>query len=91
MDMFKNGSDKMEDIIKMLFSKYICTSKSENDFICRIEEIEEKLRKILNQEEMSLFIDYVDMNSQYLGFRSAQVFKQGFWVGCEIMREMGEA
>jgi len=81
----------MKDIIERRFTDYICNTESHQDFTRRIDEIEERLKEIPNQDVMGLFIEYANLHFDFLGRHMADAFKQGFWVGCEIMREMTES
>jgi len=80
----------MKEQLDTLFIKHIKASKLDEDFKRRIKEIEENLKKNLNKEDRILLTDYYDSFFEYVWTRSSDYFKQGFWVGCEMMRELHE-
>ena len=80
----------MKESLDTLFIKYIKASNLDEDFKRRIKEIEEKLKKDLNHDELKLLIDYTDAYFNYIWTRSSEYFKQGFWIGCEMARELHE-
>ncbi|MDR2558104.1 MAG: hypothetical protein LBC86_00955 [Oscillospiraceae bacterium] len=80
----------MKDILEGLFIQYI-NVKADDDLMNRAEEIESKLKKSLNQEEKQLLIEYANIHFDSLYRQSMGKFRQGFWLGFEMMRELQES
>ena len=79
-----------KDILEAFFTKYVNTKNVNPELENRIDKIGENLLKTLNDEEKGLFIEYADMFFQLIYVCSAENLKQGFWLGCEFMRELAE-
>ncbi|MCL2696670.1 MAG: hypothetical protein FWE74_01160 [Oscillospiraceae bacterium] len=78
----------MKDLFDGLLINYIKTTDVKFDE--RIEEIEQKLKKSLNEEEHELLLDYANAHFDYIHSRSVENFKQGFWTGFEIRGDLME-
>jgi hypothetical protein len=79
----------MKDLIETPFINYI-NIKTDNDSNNHIEEIEHKLKETLNEEEKKLLLEYANLHFDFLYQQSIEKFKQGFWIGFEMMRELQE-
>jgi hypothetical protein len=80
----------MKDILDTFFIKQVNTTKVSVDLEQHIYKLGEELMKKLTDEETEIFIDYADAQNEFLRHCSTENFKQGFWVGCRFMREVGE-
>jgi len=79
---------KIEDKFETLFNKYNCMPEANDDFKLRTKEIWATLMKTLEKDERDLFIDYTDAYNQFIDISSDEKFRQGFWIGFGIMREL---
>jgi hypothetical protein len=80
----------MKEILETFFINYVNTKKINPDLERRIEELDEIFKAELNKEHRSLILDYSNAHYELLNACAAANFKQGFWLGCELMRELSD-
>ena len=76
----------MQDILESVLFRHVKSKRQENEN--KLFEMEDALKERLNKEEISLFIECMDERAEYFALCSSDIFKQGFWMGCEFMREV---
>jgi hypothetical protein len=81
----------MKSIIETFFIKHANTKPANTDLERRIKELDEIFKSELNKEHRTLILNYSDAHFELLNNCAKENFKQGFWVGCEFMRELHES
>jgi len=54
----------------------------------KLFELEDAFKERLNKDDRMLFIDCFDARAEFNQRCTLEIFKQGFCMGCEFMREV---
>ncbi|MCL2697146.1 MAG: hypothetical protein FWE74_03580 [Oscillospiraceae bacterium] len=81
----------MKNILEAFFTDHVNTKIANNNSEKCTDEIYGILTGELNLKERDLFINYADLQREHLLNCAAENFKQGFWIGCEFMRNLSES